>query len=434
MKDVKKRHLKERAAKKIKEEKIKKEVKEIQEIAEKWKSNWKEELIKDEPEINWTQELNSLWDTNWKDDLDEGMTTQALTGIFPSAGDTDLTTIPSGSPDSDGNYTAFSIMGDMTTAEDPTGVGCWFRHPDFDFGNPARASIQSFHGGTYSGSESSDSGSGKEGQVAGYVPRSMRLVRPSGAWNTVGQPYQNIFLDTVDVLGSLNPSYNSNDGLVRQGFGTALQFSQDGYMATKNIDTSDVDTLKIHAYVSSSSRVIESDKVELFYWAGNKPGFKSTWTGAAYDDGEGHESGHLKNNDGWRRINTKPDGTVDNTVQTKIIDHLRPNSKNGVLSAYTIKLPEWTRGKNSRFIITSFGSSSATFQMTSMRFQRKNAIRVPSISKALTDVEAAPFVRVGGKDGGAKERKKRVQDIIRSGLKYTSKQFGDDFPFRTDLK
>ena len=45
MKDVKKRHLKERDAKKIKEEKIKKEVKEIQEIAEKQKSNWREELI-----------------------------------------------------------------------------------------------------------------------------------------------------------------------------------------------------------------------------------------------------------------------------------------------------------------------------------------------------------------------------------------------------
>ena len=59
---------------------------------------------------------------------------------------------------------------------------------------------------------------------------------------------------------------------------------------------------------------------------------------------------------------------------------------------------------------------------------------MPSLSKPLTDIETAPFVRAGGKDGGAKERKKRVQDIIRSGLKYTSKQFGDDFPFRTDLK
>ena len=44
MKDVKKRHLKELAARKIKEEKIKKEAKAIQEIAEKQKSNWREDL------------------------------------------------------------------------------------------------------------------------------------------------------------------------------------------------------------------------------------------------------------------------------------------------------------------------------------------------------------------------------------------------------
>ena len=45
MKDVKKRHLKERAAKKIKEEDNRKEAKAIQEIAKKYKSNWREELI-----------------------------------------------------------------------------------------------------------------------------------------------------------------------------------------------------------------------------------------------------------------------------------------------------------------------------------------------------------------------------------------------------
>ena len=44
MKDVKKRHLKERAAKKIKEEQDKKEKKVIQEIAKKYKSDWRKEL------------------------------------------------------------------------------------------------------------------------------------------------------------------------------------------------------------------------------------------------------------------------------------------------------------------------------------------------------------------------------------------------------
>ena len=47
MKDVKRRHLKELAVKKIKEEEDKKEKEIIQEISKKWKSNWKEELIKD---------------------------------------------------------------------------------------------------------------------------------------------------------------------------------------------------------------------------------------------------------------------------------------------------------------------------------------------------------------------------------------------------
>ena len=47
MKDVKKRHLKERAAKKIKEEQDKKEKKVIQEIAKKYKSDWRKELEED---------------------------------------------------------------------------------------------------------------------------------------------------------------------------------------------------------------------------------------------------------------------------------------------------------------------------------------------------------------------------------------------------
>ena len=159
MKDVKQRHLEESAAKKIREKQIEEDKRIQKEIYDAWKSDWRQDL------------------------LDEGMTTQMLHGILPGAGETDLQNIPSGGQDDNGIFTAFSIMGDMTTAEDPTGVGCWFRHPDNDFGNPSRASIQSFHGGTYSGSESSDGSSGKEGQVAGYVPRAMRGVRPSGIYS-----------------------------------------------------------------------------------------------------------------------------------------------------------------------------------------------------------------------------------------------------------
>ena len=97
MKDVKKRHLKELAVKKIKEEEDKKEKEIIQEISKKWKSNWKEELIKDEPEIDWTQELNSLWNTDWKDNIDEGMTSSGLYKVnLPSTGSDILQDIPYG--------------------------------------------------------------------------------------------------------------------------------------------------------------------------------------------------------------------------------------------------------------------------------------------------------------------------------------------------
>ena len=242
-------------------------------------------------------------------------------------------------------------------------------------------------------------------------------------WNEMG-PYNPIHLETRDELGLDKPRV-INFALDSQGFGTHMDFYLDGsYMATRDIDTSEFDTMKIHAWVHSGQIKSESDRVELFYWAGNKPGFKSMWTGAPYNDGEGHESGHLKNNDGWRRINTKPDGTVDSSVKTRIIDHLRDGFKNGKLSAYTIHLPEWTRGKNSRFIITSFGQF-ARLKMTSMRFQRKNTLRVPSISKPLTGVEAAPFVRVGQSvDQNAEQRKKKVRDMIKSSIKYGETKFG----------
>ena len=77
-----------------------------------------------------------------------------------------------------------------------------------------------------------------------------------------------------------------------------------------------------------------------------------------------------------------------------------------------------------------------SFNLHSVQFKRRSAVRVPSISKALTDIEASPFVRVGPtkKNEGGKQRKKKVQDIIDNGLKYTQTKFSDDFPVRTRLE
>ena len=84
----------------------------------------------------------------------------------------------------------------------------------------------------------------------------------------------------------------------------------------------------------------------------------------------------------------------------------------------------------------SGGSSNNAFSVLSVRFQRRSNVKTPALTKPLTDIETSPFVRVGPtkKNEGGKQRKKKVQNIIRSGLKYTGKKFSKDFPVRTDLK
>ena len=383
--------------------------------------------------------------------IKEGMTTQVLTGILPSTGEADLVNFQTGltgdggidfgqsnvndsTMTGEGEYTGLSVMGDITTVEDPTGVGPWFRHRDFDFGdNPSK---QSMHGGTYASSSAIGVGA-IENQIPGYVPASFRGVKLTG--NYSGSPaYINQLGFTDDTLGLQSGIYNNTDNEVtRKGYGTALEFPDSGWMATKDIDTTEVDTLKIHARVkdiSQSHITSAGDQTEVYYWAGNKPGFKSV-SGDTISGSDG--IGVSKPNDGWRPLNQKPDGSFDNTVSTVLIGPVRASNTDNVLQAHTIKLPDWATGPKSRYIIISKGQNNqGTFSMTSIRFQRKDAKRVRTLMKPLSDVESSPFVRVGPtkKNEGGKERKKKVKDILDGGLKYTETKFSKDFPVRTTLK
>ena len=146
----------------------------------------------------------------------------------------------------------------------------------------------------------------------------------------------------------------------------------------------------------------------------------------------------------------KPNGELDNTVDPYIIKHAADRDSNGVdanlqsystsnrLHPYSLPIPEYARSKNARYMIVQVDkvTTQDDFAVTSVRFQRKNNIKSPALTKPLTDIETSPFVRVGPtkKNEGGKERKKKVQDIIRSGLKYTGKKFSKDFPVRTDLE
>ena len=187
------------------------------------------------------------------------------------------------------------------------------------------------------------------------------------------------------------------------------------------------------------------DGVSLFYWAGDKEG-AATYAPSV--------TGSSKINDGWRPINVKPDGTTDNTYSPWLIPHKadvavygtgsRQKHNSGypaeVLLNNKITLPPWCRDKNTRFLLhqgrNAEGAASANFGITSVRFQRRSNVKTPALTKPLTDIETSPFVRVGaGKESlGAKERNKKVKDIIDGGLKYTETKFSKDFPVRTTLE
>ena len=368
-------------------------------------------------------------------DLTEGMTTDnAFTVVLPPTGEADLQTLQTGltgeggidfgtaaiddsTLTGDGEYTAYTVMDTITTAEDPTGVGRWFRHRDFDFGD------------TGSNQSSNNGATGSEPQIPGFKVNSFRNVKPTGSYS--GSPaYTNRLGHTVDTLGLQGGIYNATDNEVtRKGYGTALEFSDSGWMATKDIDTTEVDTLKIHARVkdiSQSHITSAGDQTEVYYWAGNKPGFKSVSGDTIYAGG-GLDTG--KPNDGWRPLNQKPDGSFDNSVSNVLIGPVRVSNINNVLQSHSIHIPSWARGKNSRYIIFSKGQSNqGAFSMTSIRFQRKNTM---SIQVPLGDPEGSNFIRGGiidGKTTTPEERKKRVAEMLKTSSQYVTNKFGKGFP------
>ena len=157
-----------------------------------------------------------------------------------------------------------------------------------------------------------------------------------------------------------------------------------------------------------------------------------------------------KHQDGWRPINRKPDGTLDPDVDPAIIPW-KPNpvDENGDRIArggqyagpyrgntfYNAKvhLPEWCRAKNQRFLIVQNqinggGYAYSRFGITSIRFQRRAPM---SVAIPLDSPEASSFVRLGQSPNertSPKQRKKKVENILKASKSYVNKVVGDPFP------
>ena len=473
MKDVKKRHLEETAAKKLEEKKLKEETEQIKAEYEKWKVDWRDELK-----------------------LDEGMTTSGLyTVVLPAAGDTDLdgislgvsgghapvdygtnlanseedpNTIPDGT-----EYTALTNLEPMTSV---------VKGNENDWNATSQEAeyywlVRTFDQATKTwGTHTNGGDFGKYSYlVPGFKNHTMRNVHLSGS-------HRNRPLDDP-TPGGYHPTstFGSNDEVgqpytsssnANQGAGVVLNFSGVGsprFAALKPIDATELDTIKVHALVSDLALVRDGAhssvdcRPQIYYWAGNHPDFKKSFLNGSLAK---MSNGRNVTSDGWRPINMKPNGDIDSSVDPFFIKYREDEDASGnknrapgytparynettdsmdppIYSAghnrvypYSLKLPEWTRTKGARFMIIqhfqSFSPGGSSFHVSGVRYQRKNAI---TSFVRLDDPQASSFIRVGQGAGNqsAKQRSKRVRDMIKASLKYGQTKFGDGVITSTNI-
>ncbi len=440
---------------------------------------------------DWRSDLKNLWlgseRKDWKNKIEEGMTTQMLTGILPSTGDADLENVPLGvsgghapvsygsllaNSEADPNtipdgteYTALTNLEPMTSVVKGNENDWNATSHEAQYFYVVRTFDQATQ--TWQGHTNGGSGGSYSYLVPGFKDNTLRNVQlagfhrnravddnPPGGYHPVstfgsndevGQPYTN--------------SSNENSGV-----GVVLNFNGPGsprFIALKPVDATQVDTIKVHALVSDTNLVRAGAhssvdcRPQIYYWAGNHPDFKKSFLNGSIAKMSNNQN---VTSDGWRPINMKPNGDIDPSVDPFFIKYREDEDASGnknrapgyqlsvsnsaahnKVYPYSLKLPEWTNVKDARFmLIQHFDSSNSGsfFNVSGVRYQRKNNMKIPALTKPLTDIETSPFVRVGPtkKNEGGKERKKKVQNIIRSGLKYTGKKFSKDFPVRTDLE
>ena len=471
MKDVKKRHLEETAARKLEEKRLKEEAEQIRAEYEKWKVDWRDDLK-----------------------LDEGMTTSGLYKVvLPAAGDTDLdgislgvsgghapvdygtnlanseedpNTIPDGT-----EYTALTNLEPMTSV---------VKGNENDWNATSQEAeyywlVRTFDQATKTwGTHTNGGDNGKYSYlVPGFKNHTMRNVHLSGAHRnrpvddpTPGGYHPTSTFGSNDEVGQ---PYTSSSNAT-QGAGVVLNFSGVGsprFAALKPVDATQIDTIKVHGLVSDTALVRDGAhssvdcRPQIYYWAGNHPDFKKSYLNGSIAK---MSNGQNVTKDGWRPINMKPNGDIDPSVDPFIIKYREDEDASGnknrapgyrlggmidgeivptLYSAghnrvypYSLKLPEWTQTKGARFMIIqhfqSFSPSGSSFHVSGVRYQRKNAMT--SFAR-LDDPQASSFIRVGQGAGNesAKQRSKRVRDMIKASLEYGKTKFGDGVVTSTNI-
>ena len=388
--------------------------------------------------------------------LVEGNTTSgAFSYALQSAGDEDLVvmqlggtgdlTIDLGGPGGGdetmkhGGEFGLKWLDDLENVDDPHNTGAFVKAPEA--------------GGLGSGSY----GHGYAGTIPGIHNGMMRNYMYIGDWNNAerdrrhskglpqlqGDHTQPGFwarwgptVHPDHELGTTGGTWDSENGTAAivngkpdWGHGTVFftnMSSWPRFLAMKAMDSTEFDTFKLHARVRADRIVEPGTQLRLFYWSGDKPGFQKTRPGHAF-------ASNPKTYDGWRPIYQKPNGEIDTEYTDVVIPTSRPAEYDNVVAPYSVKIPPWCKGKNSRFMLFQYqpGDSHALtgHYLVSLRFQRKNAL---AVGAPLDGPEGSSFMRVGqrgAENTTPEQRQKKIEEMLKASKEYLMKNLGyTDFP------
>ena len=176
-------------------------------------------------------------------------------------------------------------------------------------------------------------------------------------------------------------------------------------------------------------------QLQLYYWAGDKPGFQSLQNKFAHPSSDFPASN--RQYDGWRPIAQKPNGEIDSSVISNIIDltgDLPQGFVRGQVSEFRLQIPEWCRSTSTRFMFVQLTQNGSMDRLVIYKigYQRRNAI---TINTTLADEKASAFVRVGNNSQMApEERKKKLNDMLKASREYMLKSLGFASLFNDEVK
>ena len=412
----------------------------------------------------WSQQLDSMWKSDWRNELKEGMTTtDTFITVTPGQGDTDL--ITTGTGYQDGIHQLQNIP-PMETVDDPHLVGKALG------GGAIGAGYNNVYGGINQYTSSSNEASGTENHywnnaVDGSTlddndnPRYSDYIYPfdreataaeiqtakdasqvRGRGDVFRATYPtNVFADRhKSAPVATNPTVGVDDAYETAGlgvrFGGAYDTRTPRFFVPAGTNTSEIDTVKILASVPTNNQGVPvmnqaGSQLQLFYWAGDKPGFQSLQNELSHNVSTYPTT--KRQFDGWRPIAQKPNGEIDSSVNSNIIDIIKPDGfQAGKVSEFNLKIPEWCRTTNTRFMFLQRSSSNGGPTLYSIRYQRRNAL---TINTTLEDEISSAYVRAGMDSNlTAAERKKKLEERLRASREYMIKSLGFADLFKDEVK